>query len=348
MQRYVPITHQSSEPTEAEKVVFLSRREIWPHVPDEVKVIETHMSWVFLVGARVYKLKKPVRTAFLDFSSIARREAAVDEELRLNRRLAPGVYLGRKAVRIDSEGSLTLGDAGRVVDWLVEMRRLPEDRTLQSLISAGLVTQSDLVPFIKALAVFYRNLAPADITPARFVSGFIREHRETRRVLTNPVLGFDGANITEALVRFEETYKSVRPLLEDRVRAGRVVEGHGDLRPEHVFLTEPTVVIDSLEFNRNLRTVDPFDELAYLCVECARLGADWVLPALRKQLEAALEDRPDPSLLAFYWRYRALLRARIALLHLAEPVLREPGKWRPLARDYLDLARQAEIRCAPQ
>jgi aminoglycoside phosphotransferase family enzyme len=132
--------------------------------------------------------------------------------------------------------------------------------------------------------------------------------------------------------------------MDRRVAAGRIVEGHGDLRPEHVCMTDPPAVIDCLEFNPALRWVDPFEEIVFLGLDCARLGADWVFPDLLRRLSEALGDPPAQELLAFHWRYRALLRARLALLHLAEPAPRTPKKWRPLAWRYIELAEEAEHR----
>lgn len=336
------------EPTEADKVVFLSRPEIWPHRPDAVDVVETHMSWVFLAGDRVFKLKKPIRTPFLDFSTRALREASVAEELRLNRRLAPGVYLGATILRVGPSGGLALGGKGRIVDRLVRMRRLPETSTLKTLIEERRGGPGDLAPLCRVLGEFYRGLSPARMELDAYAERFEREHAETKRVLADPALAFDGPDVARSLTGFETAMAAVRPFLGARVRAGRIVEGHGDLRPEHVFLTDPPVVIDCLEFNRDLRLVDPFDEIAFLGLESARIGADWVLPCLTDCIGNALRDRPDPALMAFYWRYRALLRARIALLHLKEPVLRDPGKWRPLARRYLALAEEADLRFRPR
>lgn len=336
----------SESPGIAEKVKFLSRPEVWPKGASAgaIEIKETHMSWVFLGRSRVLKLKKPARTGALDFSTLARREVAVAEELRLNRRLAPDVYLGARALRLRPDGQLSLGPDGEVADWLVEMRRLPEERTLAALIETGAAQPDDLVPFAEKLIAFYRSLTPADIAPHAYADRFVREHRETVRVLTDPALCLGERVPAELLGGFAECLERQRSLLEHRVRAGHIIEGHGDLRPEHVFLTDPPVIIDCLEFNQGLRMVDPFDEIVFLGLECARLGADWVLPVLHERLENGLDDRPEPALLAFYWRYRALLRARLALLHLREPIVRAPGKWRPLACHYLDLARQAELR----
>lgn len=333
-------------PGETEKVAFLARAESHAHRPAEVEVVETHMSWVFLAGPRVLKMKKPVRTRSLDFATLERRRKAVADELTLNRRLAPGVYLGARALRRTPTGRLTLGDEGEVVEWLIEMRRLPEGRTLKALVEAGRVRLADAEAVAGMLVAFYRGQPAAATTPERYAGGFLREHRETAKILADPAFGLGGPRVTEALAAFDAAYEDALSLLQERVRAGRIVEGHGDLRPEHVFLTEPPVAIDCLEFNEGLRTVDPFDEIAFLGLECARHGADWLYPELRKRVESGLGDRPAPALLAFYWRYRALLRARLSLLHLATPGVRQPETWRPLARRYLDFAAEAEARVA--
>lgn len=339
-----------SDPTEADKVAFLSRPSAHPHAPETVEVEETHMSWVFLAGPRVLKLKKPVRTEALDFGTLARREAAVRDEIRLNRRLAPDVYLGARALRARPDGTLSVdgGGEGEVVDWLVEMRRLPADATLDARLAACTATPRDVAAVVRLLSGFYRGLPPSGVTAEAHASLLRRQILLTGATLRDPRLDFDGPEVAAALAMLDVSFSEVRPLLDARVEAGRIVEGHGDLRPEHVFLTDPPVVIDCLEFNRALRTVDPFDEIVFLGLECARMGAGWVMQELLSGMSGGLGDRPEPELLAFYWRYRALLRARLALLHLTEPVVRKPRKWRPLALDYVALAGEADFRIRPR
>jgi aminoglycoside phosphotransferase family enzyme len=120
-----------------------------------------------------------------------------------------------------------------------------------------------------------------------------------------------------------------------------LVECHGDLRPEHVCLVDPPVVIDCLEFDPALRQLDPFEELAFLGLECTVLAARWVGPRLTARCARALGDAPPAALLDLYVACRAVLRARLSLAHLLEPDPRTPEKWLPLGRRYLDLARAA-------
>ncbi|RMD94137.1 MAG: hypothetical protein D6811_03445 [Alphaproteobacteria bacterium] len=301
------------------------------------------MSFVFLAGARVYKLKKPLRRAYLDFTTLAARERAVREELRLNRRLAPDVYLGARALRRLPGGELSLGAQGEVVDWLVEMRRLPEEAALDRRITAGNVTQAEVEELASLLVRFYRALPPADVSTQAYLTRLSEEIDLTAGLLSDPAIGFDGARLETALARLREAFAAARPALGARVGEGRVVEGHGDLRPEHVFLTRPPVIIDCLEFSAALRAVDPFDEISLLGVECARLGGGWIYGMLRERLAQGLGDEPPPELLAFFWRYRAMLRARLTLAHLTAPVVRNPERWRPLAWRYVELADRPPI-----
>lgn len=304
------------------------------------------MSWVFLAGDRVYKLRKPLRRAHLDVSRLSARIRHAEAEIRLNRRLAPDVYLGAASLRLSPEGRLSLDGPGREVERLVVMRRLPEDRTLEALARRGAIPAQGLAAAGARLAAFYRGLAPVPLAPGVYSARFAREQALTAQALRDPELGLAGPETEAALAGFERAFAAARPLLEARAAAGRIVEGHGDLRPEPVFLTDPPRIIDCLEFSRALREVDPFEEIAFLGMECARLGAGEVFPALRAALERGLEDRPPDALLAFHWRYRALLRARLAALHLEEPEPRTPERWVPLARAYLALAGRAEVRTA--
>lgn len=330
----------------AEKVAFLGSPEAYPYRPLQVDVKETHMSWVFIAGDRVYKLKKPVRYPFLDFRTLAAREANCREEVRLNRRLAPDVYFGVVPLMKKRAGGLALDGPGEVVDWLVEMRRLPERLMLDRAILEHTVERDRGDLRIDAVAVlliaFYRACPPADIAPSAYVERFAHEHAINAAVLRDPRFSLDKARVDYALDRVQRGVEDDAALLGDRVGQGRVVEGHGDLRPEHVCLSDPPVIIDCLEFSRDLRLVDPFDELTFLGLECARLDAAWIGERLIERCENALVDKPPPRLLEFYWTYRACLRARQALAHLLEPDPREPCKWVPLANRYLELA-QARV-----
>ena len=295
------------------------------------------MSWVFLAGDRVYKLKKPVRFPYLDFSTLGRREHACRAELRLNRRLAPDVYLDVVSLTHSRRG-LVLDGEGEPVDWLVCMRRLDERFTLDRLILDGRLRLAQLDRLTHALAGFYRAAKPVFLPPAVHLADLRRGLVFNRRVLLDRRFHLPTGlvrRIDFAQRRFLARHSG---LIGARLRHRRIVDGHGDLRPEHIFIDDKVRIIDCLEFNPRLRVVDPFDEIAYLSLECERLGAAWVGDYLRRRLKMMLHDGPAEPLFAFYHCYRATLRARLAIAHLYEAHPRTPDKWPRLAREYLELA----------
>jgi aminoglycoside phosphotransferase family enzyme len=325
------------------KVSFLKTPGAYDHA-GPVQAKETHLSWVFVVGDHVYKLKKPAHLPFLDFRMLAAREHNCREEVRLNRRLAPDVYLGVVPLAADNKGQLSISGRGEIVDWLVAMIRLPDELMLDQAILHHTIERDRsgrLDAVADLLVVFYRSCPPAEITPSAYLEQFAREHAINEAVLRDPRFELDGAEVSDVMAYVWRGIKN-GALLRERVRRGRIVEGHGDLKPEHVCLSDPPVIIDCLEFSRSLRLVDPFDELTFLTLECELLGGGWAGRHILKRCAEGLRDTPAPELLEFYWSYRACLRARIALAHLLDPHPRTPEKWVPLARRYLELAKSPQ------
>jgi aminoglycoside phosphotransferase family enzyme len=321
----------------ADKVEFLSRPDAYPHHADAVAVRETHMSFVFLAGARVYKLKKPVRFPYLDFSTLERREAACRAELVLNRRLAGDVYIDVAPLRATASG-LSLAGGGDIVDWLVLMRRLDERSTLDHAIAANDVDETSLDRLASLLTHFYRRARPVRMSVQSCLADWRQSLADNRRALSDPRAGLEGG-----LVRFIDSAQRrflarCGALLAARAAGGDIVDAHGDLRPEHIFLGHPPRIIDCLEFNDRLRANDPFDEIAFLALECERVGGPRAARYLRKRLGRALPNAPPPELVDFYRCHRATLRARLAVAHLFEKDVRTPEKWPAQARAYLRLA----------
>jgi aminoglycoside phosphotransferase family enzyme len=320
-----------------DKVAFLSRPEAYPHPAREVMRRETHMSWIFLAGEKVYKLKKPVRFPYLDFSTLVRREAACRAELALNRRLAPDVYQDVVALT-QSAGGLALGGSGEPVDWLVVMRRLDESETLDHALAARQLSTWQLDRLIATLVGFYRRAAGIVVSADLHLANWHRSLAYNRRVLLDPHLGVPAGLVRQADRAQRRFLSERRWLLAERVNGRHIVDGHGDLRPEHIWLGDPVRIIDCLEFNPSLRAVDPFDEVAFLCLECERLGGGWASNYIKRRAMQGLRDHLSEELFTFYRCYRATLRARLAIAHLLETNPRTPEKWPRLARTYLRLA----------
>jgi aminoglycoside phosphotransferase family enzyme len=310
---------------------------------EPVRRLETHMSWLLIGAERVLKLKKPVRYPFLDFSTLRSREHNAREELRLNRRLAPRAYLGVFALRCE-DGVFSLQpddrpEGGRIVDWVVAMQRLPTARMLDQVIARGALLPGDIDALVGLLVPFYRRAAHAAVGEDACLE-LLRSEQATNR----SVLGlshFDLPQVECTLDRMDRCIDAQERALRRRVRDGRIVEAHGDLRPEHVCLVEPPVVIDALEFDSRLRELDPFDELCFLGLECAMVGNAALGPELARRCADALDDHPPAALLSLYTARRALLRARLSAAHLLEANVHTPAKWLPQTGRYLQHARDA-------
>ena len=323
----------------ARKAAFLSQPANYADAPAAVERIETHMSWVFLAGEFAYKLKKAVHYPFLDFSSVAARRRDCLEELRLNRRLAADVYLGVVPLASEADGRLVLGGGGEPVDWLVKMRRLPRARMLDKAIAADGVHDADVEAVARLLTRFYRDQPPEPMVSEVYRRTLEHDVRSNRQVLLEPQYGLERGTIEPMINAQLELLRTAPKLFDDRVAAGRIVEGHGDLRPGHVFLGPPPQIIDCLEFNRALRVVDPLDELGYLAMECRARGGDAVGDRLIWLYAELGGDVVSPELLAFYQGRRACLRAKLALRHITGTEAPTDAAWRGRAQAYLQLAR---------
>src|SRR4030067_625773 len=202
-------------------------------------------------------MKKPVRYDFLDFSTLALRQRDCEEEVRLNRRFAPDVYLGTVPLAVDAHGNLHLGGAGEVIEWLVKMRRLPAERMLDNMIRQRSVQVTDIGNVAMLLARFYQGCSPVELSSEQYRAGFTSAMELNLREVSGPALP-SPRRMSEQLHAAKRSFISREAgLFDARVEAGKIVEGHGDLRPEHVCLTAVTVIIDCLEFNSRLRIFDP-------------------------------------------------------------------------------------------
>ncbi len=316
------------------KVAFLRSPAAYPEGTRAVRAIETHMSWVFLTDDFAYKLKKPVRYSYLDFGSIEARRHFCQEEVRLNKPLAGTVYLGAIPLTACNDALQIAGD-GTVVDWLVKMRRLPETHLLDRIIVEGRAKPAALQPVAHRLSEFYREAPRAGWTPDEYTKRLVTDVRANELELSKPMYGLPVDVVKTAHRRQREFLQRHTTLIQSRVRDGHVIEAHGDLRPEHICL-DPPVIIDRLEFNADLRVLDTADELAFLALECERLGAQPAVAGVFFDSYCALTaDAPPPPLILFFQAFRACLRAKIAAWHTTDPTVADKARWAHLAHDYL-------------
>ena len=280
--------------------------------PGRIEVRETNASRVFLTPTEVYKLKKPVDLGFLDYSTLRRRSRMCRQEVALNRRLAPNVYIGIDRVTRARDGLVRLNGPGLVADYLVHMRRLPDDRSLDGLLHSGSATDEDLRSVGARIGAFHWDAVP--VARGFGPSTFIRNARENLLQLqscagaTLPVAIFE-----ELAAYFEDVRSRTRRLLDKRAEAGHIRDGHGDLRAEHIYLENQVTIIDCIEFNARYRVGDTALDFAFLAMDLAASGyPDRVSPLVQSYESAAADD--VAGVLPLYCWYRALVRAKVAFI----------------------------------
>ena len=321
-----------------EKVAFLSRPEAYPEMPARVEQVETHMSRVFLTDLFAYKLKKPVRYTFLDFRTCEARRKDCEAELRLNRRLAGDVYLEMVPLVLTQQSELRLNGAGQVVDWLVKMRRLPVERTLKYAIEYQVVDMKQVRDVAEKLAHFYAAADPEPMDPDAYVKRQRQYVLENQNALISPNYELSAGQIETSIETQLGFLNRRSDVLYKRASEGRLLDAHGDLRPEHIYLGPQPVIVDCLEFNREFRLLDPVDELSFLAMECDFLGNEKVGPEFFTVYRRVAKDEVPQELIPFYKCYRASLRAKLAVWHLDEPDVADPSKWTKRGQRYLALA----------
>ena len=332
------MTPDGFRPSLADKTSFLKRPESFTEPTTRVDAVETHMSWVFLTDHYAYKLKKPVRFKLLNLATLEDRKRNCELEVAWNRRLAPDVYLGVVPLGLDQNARLVLGSETGVVDWLVKMRRLPAERMLDRVIARGKVERADLRRVAETLAAFYQRAPRANLSEENYRLRFVREIEEIGRELEeiSPIPKSRIDAVSTELLGFARLRGE---LLDARVREGRIVEAHGDLRPEHVCLLPQPVFIDCLEFDPELRLLDPADELSFLTVECELAGGPpFIEEVLFGTYGERTSDRPPRPLVSFYKTFRAFLRAKISIWHLKDREVNDSDKWVSRTNRYVELA----------
>ena len=287
-------------------------------VDSGIEVHETHISWVFLAGDRVYKLKKPVVLDFVDYGTASRRRQMCREEVRLNRRLAPDVYLGVRGVAATGDGfELTREDDPRAIDYVVEMQRYDERQTLATSLSQGTLSPEDLDAVGRRLAAFHSNarVVVADAPVLKEERLFERNLHELLQCLDQP----RDTDRVLALERFAHAFIGARgEELQARARRGLVREGHGDLRAEHVLINGGVRIVDCVEFDPELRELDVADDLAFLVFDLVARHGEQFGDAVVNAYRDAGGDPGDDSLIAYYAVYRALVRAKVAFIRAAQ------------------------------
>jgi aminoglycoside phosphotransferase family enzyme/predicted kinase len=325
----------------------LRNPKLYPHPVTRVEVLETHISWVLLAGDYAYKLKKPVNLGFLDFGSLERRRFYCEEELRLNRRTAPQLYL--EVVPITgSESAPQLGGRGDAIEYAVKMRRFAQQALLSRMAQDGALGEAHIDALARGVASFHARIARADATLPFGSAAQVLAPAQQNFDQIEALIGA-GADVPELerLRRWtQEEHARLRASFDARKAGGFVRECHGDLHLGNIALLEgvPTP-FDGIEFNQALRWIDVMSEVSFLVMDLF----DRKLPRLAwRFLNGYLEasgDYAGLSLLRFYLVYRALVRAKVACIRDHQPGLDAQAHGRA-EREYLEYLRLAQSLAA--
>lgn len=336
--------------------------------PSSVELVETHISWVLIAEREVFKLKKPVALDFVDFSTLASRRQACEAEVELNRRLAPDVYLGVLPVVATASGEYRLGGIGTIVDYAVHMRRLAFADRLDVRLGEGRLGDRTLQRLAELLAAFHAA-CPNDeqVTRSGAIEAIrhnVRENFFQSRGLIEEVLPVTSC---EEVERWQLDFLEANAeLFAERQRNGRIRDGHGDLRLEHIYVEEAATsegafgslatgqirVIDAVEFSDRFRHADVCADVAFLVMDLSWHGAVLEAERFLASYARAADDFDLYALVDFYQSYRAFVRGKIATFMMVNEQISAPQRERQKAeaRRYflLSLASARKPLAAPR
>lgn len=326
----------------------------YPHPVTRIDVLETHISWVILTGEYAYKIKKPVNLGFLDFSSLEARRRYCEEELRLNRRLAPSVYGAVVPITGHVEHPLVCGD-GTAIEYAVKMREFPQSALAGNLLSSGMLRGTHIDALALRIAAFHENTSViAHGSPYGTPEAVIAPARENFAQLARLMpRAEDQILIGELRTWTDHEYNNNRALLATRHTEGCVRECHGDLHLGNIVMLDGALTpFDCIEFSPALRWIDVMSEIAFLIMDLMDCGrTDFAIRFLNAYLEAGggLDSYSGIGVLRFYLVYRSLVRAKVHALRAAQDGITAVERERLLAAShgYIRLAQRCEQRRQP-
>lgn len=316
--------------------------EAYPEKIQSVELVQTHISFVFLTERFVYKVKKPVNFGFLDFTTLEKRKYYCEQELILNRRLSPEVYIDVVSV-VERKGRHWLWGEGKIVDYAVKMKRLPMERLMKNLLLNGELEEEMLDRVAEKIAKFHKN---AERSPEIDRYGQIETIKFNTDENFQQTEKYIGKTITQK--QFEELkeytdnfYRTKAELINRRIKDGRIRDCHGDLHMEHICIMEDDIVIfDCIEFNERFRYSDTAADIAFLAMDLDYYGRRDYSDKLMEFYVEHSDDREVMEMLTFYKIYRAWVRGKVASFKLDDPSISEEEKKEAtaIAKRYFELA----------
>jgi len=326
-----------------ELVQALLDPKTYPEAPGPVQLMQTQMSFVFIAGDFVYKVKKPVNLGYLDYTTLEKRRFFCQREVELNRRLCPDAYLGVVPI-VKARGKISLGGRGKVIDYAVRMRYLPQDRMMNVLLANNQVSADMVTQLAQRLAEFHQKAETSATISAFGDIGAIKVNTEENFDQTEKSIGrtisqekYD--RIKSYTRRFIENNVS---LFRQRVAEGRIRDCHGDLHAAHICFTDGICIYDCIEFNDRFRYCDVASEIAFLAMDLDHYGRADLSRSFVNAYTGFSRDRELLRLLNFYKCYRAYVRGKVESFKLDDPYIsaEEKVKTLAIARKYFELAEE--------
>src|SRR4030066_2135199 len=314
---------------------------IYPDLPKEVKFIETHISLVFLTREYVYKVKKPVDFGFLDFTTLEKRKYFCEQEVKLNRRLSPNIYLG--VVEITKEGNhILLEGKGELVEYAVKMKQIPEEFLMDKLLEKKQVTPKMIESVSEKLVQFYFAAETNDriksfARPERLKQDTDENFEQTEKYIE---VAISREVYEEVKNRTNDFFKTKMETFYQRIATDRIRDCHGDLRLEHIFWGEEVSIFDCIEFNERFRYTDVAADIAFLAMDLDYHNREDLSEHLIRAYIGESGDHELMEVLDFYKCYRAYVRGKVESFRLDDPHIPEEDKKGALkrAQEYFSLA----------
>lgn len=320
-------------------VEALLQPESYPHKPQKIEFTQTQMSFIFLTGDYVFKVKKPVNLGYLDYTTLEKRRFFCNQELELNRRLSPDVYLEVVSI-VTNGGRISLVGEGKVIEYAVKMKQLPRERTMDNLLLKGQVTTEMMVTVAQKLAAFHEN---AETNPS--ISAFGKLDAVMVNIIENftQTEQYIGTTISrekyQRINAYNETFtRANKALFQKRIDQGRIKDCHGDLHAAHVCFANGIYIYDCIEFNDRFRYCDVASEVAFLAMDLDRYQRADLSRAFINAYVQFSKDEELRQLLNFYKCYRAYVRGKVESFKLDDPFISDKEAALSAARGYFDLA----------
>ncbi len=321
----------------------LQKKDAFPESTNDVTLVQTHISMVFICDSYVYKVKKPVNFGFLDFSSLEKRKLFCEKEVELNRRLAGDVYVGVFPVIYNGERHFIDKKKGKIVDYAVKMKRIPEHMLMKKVFERGELKEEHIKKVAEVISKFHLNAktSPKIESFGKPEAFKINTDENFQQVEKYIGISIDKTKFYEIKEWTDRFYKEKRWIFENRIKEKKIRDCHGDLHMEHICLSETPIVIDCIEFNDRFRYGDTVGDIAFLLMDLEYHGGKKFSEMLWNYYKQfANEKEESEEVLRFYKVYRAFVRGKVNSFQLDDPSIGEKEKKEAIerARSYFDLA----------